>query len=38
MRFAHLDPTAAAFLVRAKALAAHPPGPEWEPVYRLEGK
>jgi adenylate cyclase len=38
MRFAHVDPPAAAFLARAKALAAHPPGPEWEPVYRLEGK
>ena len=38
MRFAHADPAAAAFLARAKALAAHPPGPDWEPVYRLGGK
>jgi adenylate cyclase len=38
MRFAHADPAAAAFLARAKALATHPPGPGWEPVYRLEGK
>jgi len=38
MRFAHADPAAAAFLARAKVLAAHPPGPDWEPVYRLEGK
>ncbi|MBV9629265.1 MAG: adenylate/guanylate cyclase domain-containing protein [Xanthobacteraceae bacterium] len=38
VRFAHIDPPAALFLARAKALAAHPPGPEWEPVYRLEGK
>ena len=37
-RFAHADPAAAAFLARAKALVAHPPGPDWEPVYRLEGK
>jgi adenylate cyclase len=38
MRSAHADPAAAVFLARAKALAAHPPGPDWEPVYRLEGK
>jgi hypothetical protein len=38
MRFAQADPAAAAFLARAKALAAHPPSPNWEPVYRLEGK
>jgi adenylate cyclase len=38
MRFAHADPAAATFLARAKALAAHPHGPDWEPVYRLEGK
>jgi class 3 adenylate cyclase/CHASE2 domain-containing sensor protein len=37
-RFAHADPAAAAFLARAKGLAAHPPEPNWEPVYRLEGK
>jgi class 3 adenylate cyclase len=38
MRFAHADPAASAFLARAKVLAAHPPGPDWEPVYPLEGK
>jgi adenylate cyclase len=37
-RFAHADPPAEAFLVRAKLFAAHSPGPDWEPVYRLEGK
>ena len=38
MRFAQADPAATAFLARAKVLAAHPPSPDWEPVYRLEGK
>jgi adenylate cyclase len=38
IRFAHADPPAAAFLARAKALAADPPGRDWESVYRLEGK
>jgi len=37
-RFAHAEPAAAAFLARANALVAHPPGLDWEPVYRLEGK
>jgi adenylate cyclase len=38
VRFAHADPAAATFLARAKALAGRPPGPDWEPIYRLEGK
>jgi adenylate cyclase len=38
VRFAHADPAAATFLARAKALAGRPPGLDWEPIYRLEGK
>jgi class 3 adenylate cyclase len=37
-RFPDADPAAAAFLARAKVAAAHPSGPDGEPVYRLEGK
>jgi len=37
-RFAHADPPSALFMARAKACAANPPGPEWEPVNTLEGK
>jgi class 3 adenylate cyclase/CHASE2 domain-containing sensor protein len=32
------DPPSALFLQRAKILAEHPPGPDWEPVNTLEGK
>ena len=28
----------ARFLLRAQQFAAHPPGPDWEPVFTLEGK
>jgi len=37
-RFADDDPPSARFLERAATLAAHPPGPDWEPVSTLEGK
>jgi len=37
-RIAAVDPPAALFLERAKTFAAHPPGPDWEPVNTLEGK
>ncbi len=33
-----VDPPAALFLVRAKELARHPPGDDWEAVLTLEGK
>jgi adenylate cyclase len=32
------DPPAALFLKRARELAAHPPGEDWEAVHTLEGK
>jgi len=32
------DPAAALFMHRAKLLALSPPGPDWEPIYTLEGK
>ena len=32
------DPPAALFLKRAKELAQHPPGEDWEAVLKLEGK
>ncbi len=32
------DPPAALFLARARELAQHPPGPDWEAVCNLEGK
>ncbi len=35
---AESDPPAALFLKRAEKLAQAPPGPDWEPVYILEGK
>ena len=35
---ADIDPSAALFLERAKALILCPPAPEWEPVYTLEAK
>ena len=37
-RIADVDPPAARFLPRAQQFAAHPPGPDWEPIFRLEGK
>ena len=37
-RCARADPPSALFMARAKACAANPPGPEWEPVNTLEGK
>ena len=37
-RVAGRDPPSALFLERAQTLAAHPPGPDWEPVNTLEGK
>lgn len=37
-RIADVDPPAARFLLRAQQFAAHPPGPDWEPVFTLEGK
>lgn len=37
-RIAVVDPPAALFRKRAEDLAAHPPGPDWEPVFTLEGK
>ena len=35
---AHCDPPSARFLKRARELALHPPGPDWEAVCTLEGK
>ena len=37
-RVADVDKPSALFLSRAKAFAGHPPGPDWNPVTRLEGK
>ena len=37
-RIAEDDAPAALFAKRAQAFAAHPPGPDWEPVNTLEGK
>jgi class 3 adenylate cyclase/CHASE2 domain-containing sensor protein len=37
-RSADADPPAARFLARARELARHPPGPDWEPVNTLEEK
>ncbi|MDC7787565.1 adenylate/guanylate cyclase domain-containing protein [Rhodoplanes sp. TEM] len=37
-RIAAGDPPAALFEKRARELAAAPPGPDWEPVFTLEGK
>jgi adenylate cyclase len=37
-RIADVDPPAARFLLRAQQFAADPPGPDWEPVFALEGK
>ncbi len=37
-RTAAEDPPAALLLKRAKVLVIHPPGPDWEPVFTLEGK
>jgi adenylate cyclase len=36
--FADVDSPSSAFLARAKAYIANPPGPEWQPVTTLEGK
>jgi adenylate cyclase len=35
---AEADPPAATLLARSVALDLHPPGPDWEPVFTLEGK
>jgi class 3 adenylate cyclase len=37
-RICAADPPAAVFLRRARELALHPPGPDWDPVSTLEGK
>jgi len=37
-RLADVDPPSAVLADRARKLAAHPPGPGWEPVNALEGK
>jgi class 3 adenylate cyclase len=37
-RAADFDRPSALFLARAKALASHPPGPDWEPVSTLDAK
>jgi adenylate cyclase len=37
-RVADFDKPSALFLDRARAFARHPPGPDWEPVTRLEAK
>ena len=37
-RAAGADPPSAVFLERAKQLARHPPGPDWEPLNALEEK
>jgi adenylate cyclase len=37
-RVADHDKPSALFLERAKTLASHPPGPDWEPVSTLEAK
>ena len=36
--FADADPPSSAFLARAERHLAQPPGPDWAPVYVLEGK
>ncbi len=37
-RVADVDKPSALFLSRANAFVSHPPGPDWNPVTRLEGK
>jgi adenylate cyclase len=37
-RIAAVDPPSALFVARARELATHPPGPDWEPICSLEGK
>ena len=37
-RVAEVDKPSALFLGRANAFVSHPPGPDWNPVTRLEGK
>jgi class 3 adenylate cyclase len=37
-RYADTDKPSALFLSRARALASHPPGSDWEPVSTLEAK
>jgi adenylate cyclase len=37
-RVADVDKPSALFLSRAKAFASHPPGPDWEPVSKLDAK
>ncbi len=35
---ADVDPPSALFLPRAKQLMMSPPGPDWKPIYQLQGK
>jgi class 3 adenylate cyclase/CHASE2 domain-containing sensor protein len=37
-QIAEADPPAAVLLARARECTARPPGPDWEPVFTLEGK
>jgi adenylate cyclase len=37
-RFADVDPASGALLARIKAQLAQPPGPDWQPLYVLDGK
>ncbi len=37
-RKAEADPPSALFLARARELASQSPGPDWEPIFSLEGK
>lgn len=37
-RIAAVDPPSALFVARARALAMHPPGPDWEPIFNLVEK
>ena len=37
-RVGGIDPAAASFAKRARALCANPPPPDWTPVNTLEGK
>jgi len=36
--FADVDPPSARFMARVREAAEHPSGPDWKPVYTLEGK
>jgi class 3 adenylate cyclase/CHASE2 domain-containing sensor protein len=35
---ADVDPPSALFMQRAKQMLASPPGPDWKPIYHLQGK